>query len=112
MQNAIERIFGVYKRKFQCFDSALEFSRSVQIQLVLALTGVYNWISQHSVEEDMYERQKRLGKDRRKEKLKQLELVTVMTKGTSSQMDQIREDMAQKMWEDYLKHTGHTPLVE
>ena len=112
LQNAIERIFGVYKRRFQCFDSALEFSRSVQIQLVFALTGVYNWISQHSVEEDMYERQERLGKDRRKEKLKQLELVTVMTKGTSSQMDQIREDMAQKMWEDYLKHTGHTPLVE
>lgn len=34
-----------------------------------------------------------------------------MTKGTSSQMDQMREDMAQKMWEDYLKHTGRTLQV-
>lgn len=49
----------------------------------------------------MYERQERLGEDRRKEKLEQPELVTVMAKGTSSQMDQMREDMAQKMWDDY-----------
>lgn len=111
LRNAIERIFGVYKRRFQCFDAAPEFSLSVQIQLVFALTGVHNWISQHSVEEDMYERQERLGEDRRKEKLEQPELVTVMTKGTSSQMDQMREDMAQRMWEDYLKHTGRTLQV-
>ena len=31
LRNAIERIFGVYKRRFQCFDSAPEFSPSVQI---------------------------------------------------------------------------------
>lgn len=34
-----------------------------------------------------------------------------MAKGTSSQMDQMREDMMQKMWDDYLKHTGHTLRV-
>lgn len=111
LRNAIERIFRVYKRRFQCFDSAPEFSLSVQIQLVFALTAIHNWICQHSVEEDMYERQELLGEDRRKEKLEQPELVTVMAKGTSSQMDQMREDMAQKMWDDYLKHTGRTPRV-
>lgn len=111
LRNAIERIFRVYKRRFQCFDSAPEFSLSVQIQLAFALTAIHNWICQHSVEEDMYERQELLGEDRRKEKLEQPELVTVMAKGTSSQMDQMREDMAQKMWDDYLKHTGRTPRV-
>ena len=107
----IERIFGVYKRRFQCFDLALEFSLSVQIQLVFDLTAIHNWICQHSVEKDMYERQNRLGEDRRKEKLEQPELVRVIAKGTSSEMYQMREDMAHKMWDDYLKYTGRTPRV-
>ena len=79
--------------------------------MVFALTAIHNWICQHSVEEDMYEQQEHLGKDRRKEKLEQLELVIVMSKEISSQIDQIREDMVQKMWDDYLKHTIRTPRV-
>lgn len=34
-----------------------------------------------------------------------------MTKGISFQIDQMRKDIVQKMWEDYLKHIGHTPRV-
>lgn len=60
----------------------------------------------------MYERQERLGEDRRIEKLEQPELAVVMTKGTSSQKDQMRENMAEKIWSDCLKHTGRTPRVE
>ena len=111
LRNAIERIFGIHKRRFQCFDSAPKFPLSVQIQLVFVLTAIHNWICQHSVEADMYERQERLGEDRRKEKLEQPKLVTVMIKETSSKMDQMRENMAEKMWSDYLKHTGRTPHI-
>lgn len=112
LRNAIERIFGVYKRRFQCFDSAPEFIFSVQVQMVFALTAIHNWIRQHSVEEDMYEKQERLGEDKRREKLEQPELVEIMTKGTSIKMDKMREDMAEKMWNDYLKHTQHAPHLK
>lgn len=44
LQNAIKRIFGIYKRRFQCFDSATEFPFSVQVQMVFALTAIHNWI--------------------------------------------------------------------
>lgn len=59
----------------------------------------------------MYGRQDRLRKDKRKERLEQPELAVVMTKGTSSKIDQIK-DMAKKRWNDYLKHTRGIPRFE
>lgn len=59
----------------------------------------------------MYGRQDRLRKDKRKERLEQPELAVVMTKGTSSKIDQIK-DMAEKMWNDYLKHSRGIPRFE
>lgn len=66
LQNAIEQIFGIYKQQFQCFDCALKFDLSTQVQMVFALTAVHNWIRQHSVDEDMFERQKQIGEDKRR----------------------------------------------
>lgn len=108
LQNAIERIFGVYKRRFHCFDTAPEFPLLVQIQMVFALTAVHNWIRQHSDEEDMYERQERLGEDEREIRMEQPESTMVMTRGASPEMDQLRERMASDMWNDYVKHTRRT----
>lgn len=42
LQNAIERIFGIYKQQFQCFDCAPEFEFTMQVQMVFALTAVLN----------------------------------------------------------------------
>lgn len=58
----------------------------------------------------MYGRQDRLRKDKRKERLEQPELAVVMTKGTSSKIDQIK-DMAEKRWNGY-KHTRGIPRFE
>jgi hypothetical protein len=43
LRNAIERIFGVLKRKFKILKTAPEFSIDVQEDLVLALTGLHNF---------------------------------------------------------------------
>jgi hypothetical protein len=45
LRNAIERIFGVLKKKFFILASPAAFSIDVQIDLVLALTGLFNFIS-------------------------------------------------------------------
>lgn len=45
----------------------------------------------------MYERQRRLEEEERKKRLEQPELAVVITKGTSSKIDQIKEDIAEKM---------------
>lgn len=105
LRNAIEQIFGVYKRRFQCFDSVPKFSILIQIRMVFALTAVHNWIRRHSVEEDMYERQERLGEDEREVRMEQPDPVTVMTRGASSKMDQMRDKLASDMWDDYVKQT-------
>ena len=105
LRNAIERIFGVYKRRFQCFDSAPEFSLQIQIKMVFALTAVHNWIRRHSMEEDIYERQERLGEDQRKIRKEQPESGMGMIKGASPKMYQMRDKIASDMWGDYVKYT-------
>lgn len=61
LRNAVERIFGVLKRRFEILDTAPEFPIQTQIDLVFAYTALHNVIMEHAVEaaqedqfEDMY----------------------------------------------------------
>lgn len=65
--------------------------------MIFALTAIHNWIRQHSIKENIYEKQECLGEDKRREKLEQQELVEIMTKETSTKIDKMRKDMAEKM---------------
>jgi hypothetical protein len=47
LRNAIERIFGVLKRKFNILTRPTAFKIEVQIDLVLALTALFNFITDH-----------------------------------------------------------------
>jgi hypothetical protein len=47
LRNVIERIFGVVKRKFKILGQVAEYSIDTQVDLVLALCGLYNFIHQH-----------------------------------------------------------------
>jgi hypothetical protein len=54
LRNAIERIFGVVKRKFKILGQVAEYSIDTQVDLVLAITGLYNFIRQHEdIEEEL-----------------------------------------------------------
>jgi hypothetical protein len=44
LQNVVERIFGVIKRKFKILGAYVEYSIDTQVHLVLALTRLYNFI--------------------------------------------------------------------
>jgi len=44
LRNVIERIFGVIKRKFKILVQAAKYSINTQVDLVLAICGLYNFI--------------------------------------------------------------------
>ena len=44
MRNAIERVFGKWKRRFKILRTAPEYNVKTQVQLVYALAALYNFI--------------------------------------------------------------------
>ena len=102
LRNAIEQTFGLYKLRFRCSDRAPESPLTAQVKMIFALTAVHNWIGQHAVDKDMYEQQEEIGADERMK----AQPMMIMTKEKRLKMDQMRDAMATKMWDDYLRHTG------
>jgi hypothetical protein len=49
LRNAIERTFGVLKRKFKILRTAPEYSIETQIDIILALTALFNFTPIHGV---------------------------------------------------------------
>ena len=72
--------------------------------MVFALTAVQNWIQQHSVDENMFKQQEQIWEDKQRLKLAEPELEAVMTKGPSSRIDQMREEIAIEMWNNYVQY--------
>jgi transposase-like protein len=44
LRNVIERIFGVLKRKYQILRTPSEYSIDTQTRIILACTGLHNWV--------------------------------------------------------------------
>lgn len=55
LRNVIERIFGITKRQFQILETPPEFTMLVQVKLVLAVTGLHNFIQSHRTTGDIYD---------------------------------------------------------
>ena len=53
LRNAIERIFEVLKRRFKILSKHIEFSIQTQINVVLVVTALYNFISEYERIEDI-----------------------------------------------------------
>ena len=102
LRNAIERIFGVVKRKFKILGQVAEYSIDTQVDLVLAITGLYNFIRQHEdIEEELIISEADLESE---EDITQ-ELSSSEIRGTGSvYMNKKREAIATAMWEDYQQY--------
>ena len=50
-QNAVERIFGILKRRFTILDCPPEYSMAVQVRIPPALAAVHNFIRIHDKDE-------------------------------------------------------------
>ncbi|KIL60658.1 hypothetical protein M378DRAFT_40949, partial [Amanita muscaria Koide BX008] len=50
-RNAIERIFGAFKKRFRILHLGSEFSMHIQARLPAALAAIHNFIRLHDLEE-------------------------------------------------------------
>jgi hypothetical protein len=97
LRNVIERVFGVFKKKFPLMQSMLSYPFSTQVELVLGATVVFNFI-RLSMEP--------LGLLDEPESNQQAELddqdIAAEEADTDTSAKTLRDKIASQMWTDYL----------
>lgn len=84
------------KRRFQIFDKAPEYSQATQIDIVYAAMGLHNFIKVHpGNEEDIYSAPIDIPDDAGSDG----GIPTIQS--SSAHMNNLRDRMATRMWEDY-----------
>lgn len=101
LRSAVERIFGIVKRKWAILDAPLEIGFQSQIHIVHAIAAIHNFIVSHGIDDDedfqtpiSYE---------------QSNPVPPMSFGTPEgidRMDRLRDGIAKAMWNDYRYSGG------
>jgi hypothetical protein len=107
LRNAIERIFGVLKSKYQILQGS-KYPLQTQILLVTAITALHNFVRQNEGQDaDKYlEIEDKLdGKD--DGGVKDEEDYKDKTPGVRA-MDRFRDKLAKRMWEDYQRYLQRT----
>jgi hypothetical protein len=99
----IERIFGVVKRKFKILGTVAEYSFDTQVDLVLALAGLFNFIQAH---EDISDDLRAVDIDLAREELEdEINLAPDYTQGSGdAEMKRKRDKIAKDMWENYQRY--------
>jgi len=103
MRTAIERAFGVLKRRFQILKHAPEFSIKTQVKLIYALTAVNNFLNrEHDEPLDPSDDEDSESEDENVA-LGGTANINFSASGREddSGMNQRREDLAQALWERY-----------
>ena len=99
LRNAVERIFGVLKRRFKILKTAPEYNFETQIDLILALTGLFNFIRiEEQEEEDDQE------DNTTEEEDIQPNIQVAQVLGRRGKMDILRDQIAEDMWKDYQEY--------
>jgi hypothetical protein len=113
LRSAIERIFGVLKRKFNILNKQAEFSISQQVLFVTALTGLYNFIAvrDRDIDDDFHAPRAESFTQSSSSRIidNDIEQPSI---ASSNQMKQLRDRIAQEMWDDYQQYLKDRPLFE
>ena len=101
LRNAIERIFGVLKRKFKILKTAPEYSIQTQVDIVLALTALFNFtrLRDGDIVDDYILRTETDTEDIQPTTLESIESTSIKAEARS--MDILRDKIAEDMWKDY-----------
>jgi len=99
----VERIFGVVKRKYQILCMPSKYSIKTQTCIILACCTLYNFVQRR---EGSYA-DILLDSEVAKVGNTTVQPVVGFPVGviSSKRMDQFRDNIAKKMWEDYLVYT-------
>jgi hypothetical protein len=107
LRNVIERIFGVTKRKFKILGKAGEYSIETQIHLVIALTGLANFLTLYKeiTKEDIDAVDQELQEARNGDPYAQNATEPVMEDFIErGEMAKMRDEIAEIMWDDYCRY--------
>ena len=110
MRNAIERIFGVLKKRFPILKNQLEFPYNIQVRLIKVLCCLHN-IIRLTDGDDTYDEE--WEKDQRLEGLEcednDDEFEPVRSKRVTAKQytvaQRMRDSIAEQMWIQYMQHS-------
>lgn len=102
-RNVIERIFGVFKKRFQIFKAAPEYSIETQAKIVQALCVVHNFIRVHDPDDFEYEREPILDEP---DDVAYGELGGAAGTSERNRASKFRDTIALSMWDDYQRLKG------
>ena len=106
LRNAIERVFGVSKRRFPILGKVYESLDMVkQRQIVYACTGLHNFIREHAKELDIFDIEGRQrGDEEARENAENSIRSTVSSVEQRGKMETFRDQVASEMWKDYCDY--------
>ena len=109
LRNAIERIFGVVKRRFPILESGSEYSLQTQVGFVPALAALHNFIRLYSDDAELVEWE--AIEDLGLELTLEGETVIAGKEGEDGGASDLRDRIAMAMWDDYLLYRQRNGLA-
>jgi len=103
LRNAIERVFGVLKKRFRILSSPLRYPFATQVSLVIALFCLSNFIKVEGGE-DIYNREwlpENAGEEA--EVRVNSDYAGFVSRKEKMAAKRLRDKIAKKMWKDYKK---------
>ncbi|KAI9906535.1 hypothetical protein PsorP6_004473 [Peronosclerospora sorghi] len=97
LRNAVERIFGVLRKRFPILAKGCQYPVKTQVQLVYTLT-IHNFIIKHSGEYELFEEPELISGNDQGEPPRDQSVSVVERREAAVK----RENIAKSMWEDYI----------
>lgn len=99
LRNVIERTFGVVKKRFPLLVLMYSYPISTQVDLVLCIFYLHNFIRIHQYERDEFDNFDENDEDR-DVNIRNIDV-------DDSDMSTFRDTMAQNMWNQYIEYLSH-----
>jgi hypothetical protein len=107
----VERVIGMFKRKFRIHRVKPEYGIETQSWLILATAGLYNWILDQGEDIDAgaVRPDDSMGMDVQETDIPAPEWYTADDRrvGQFAKMNRLRDRVALRMWEDYLEYRNN-----
>ncbi|KAH9117255.1 hypothetical protein AeMF1_008951 [Aphanomyces euteiches] len=102
LRNVIERIFGILKRRFPVHSHAVQYDYQFQVDMVMALCVLHNFIRVHGCRDDIYVREAvQELRRRRREPLNENDRPQRHPDMESGEAKEWRDQIAGDMWAQY-----------
>ncbi|KAF0738541.1 hypothetical protein Ae201684_005653 [Aphanomyces euteiches] len=104
LRNVVERIFGVLKKRFLVLNSPVEYDYGLQVDLVLALCAIHNFIRINGSLHDVFTREA-IGelRERSQQPMESTDHQVVTDEPENEEAKSWRDAIATEMWSQYME---------